>query len=237
MDRDLFADVGEEAILVEVEKIINDGAVPSGRAARDYYTSGNLPTLMEMYFRQRGVIKRNRQALFLGVSAQTLNKIYSGADISENMLFRFRIAVHRASLRKHYSEDQVNQILEKPWRPKNDLEVNKAVMELLDLLSFILEKVNSSNSLGAPTSIFSDLHRAQLISLLKESIAKLESPVVNIQEAETTLSRTVVAVKKGLSGAIEAETRNVIQVLVASVRRVVGEFLKEKGFSSFSDFF
>lgn len=233
----LFNDVSEEAILSEIERIISEGAVPAARAAREYYGSGDLPGLTERYFRQRGVIKRNRQAEFLGVSSQTLNRIFSGADISENMLFRFRTAIHRASLNKYYRENEVEEILGKPWRVKDGGKVNEAIRDLVEIIEFLLNKLYSSNSIGSGTDCISDLHKAQIIAILRELLAKLEAPVVNIQDAETALSRAGHAVKKGFSGAVENETRNAVESFLSDGRKVITEFIKQRGFSSFGDFF
>lgn len=233
----VFDDVTEETILVEIERIISEGAVPSARAAREYYGSGELPALTERYFRQRGVNKRNRQAKFLGVSAQTLNRIFSGADISENMLFRFRTAIHRASLTKHYGEAEVKEILGKPWRSKDDRSINEAISELVKIIEFLLTKLHSSNSLGSEVQEFSCLHKAQLIAVLKEILAKLEAPVVNIQETETALGRAARAIKKGFSGAIENETKKAAREFLSVGRNLISELIKQRGFSSFSDFF
>ncbi len=234
---DLFRNIGEEEILVEIERIISLGAVPSGRAAREYYSSGDLPNFLEIYFRQRGIVKRNRQAACLGVSAQTLNKIFAGADISENMLFRFRVAIHRASLRKHYDEIEVEKILATPWRANEGHNTSAAIAELVAIIESLMTKLSQSNSIGSGSENFTDVHRAQLIALLREVLAKLEAPVVNVQEAETSLARAGTAIKKGFSDAIETESKNVAQRFFSVGRRIISELIKQKGFSSFEDFF
>ena len=223
--------VGEEDILVEIERTITNGSVPSGRAAREYYASGELPTLMQMYFQQRGINKRPLQSKALGVSAQTLNKIFAGKDISENMLFRFRVARHRASLKKNYTEAQVKEILGSPWR-FSEGKASELAKELSEIVSTMIERLRGSNS-----SKFNELQKAELISLLKELIAKLEAPFVNAEETDKAINRASTAMRRGMEKGVEEEVKKGTTQLLTVGRKYIVELVKQKGISVWTDIF
>lgn len=229
--------VNEEDILVEIERVISEGAVPTARAAREYYTSGRLPHLIERYFRQRGLNNRNRQAEALSVSAQTLNKIFAGADISENMLFRFRIAVHRASLLKNYSQSEVEQILNTPWRNNTESTAVRLARDVVEMADSLIRRLSESNQIGSSGYGISENHKKQLIATLKELIAKIEAPAVNAEETDRALSRIATAVSSNVKDAFEAEAKEVTGQLVRAGRGYIVELVKQKGWAAISSFF
>lgn len=228
--------IGEEDILVEIEGVISNGAVPAAQAAREYYSAGELPALMERYFRQRGLPKRSQQAKALGVSPQTLNRILAGDDISENMLFRFRNSIHRAMLLKHYSVEQVESLLSFPWRQQPDMTESRALRELVKSLEIILLGLQKSNSIGE-NGVLSVDQKAQLISMLKELLAKLEAPLVNIEETDRAVNRVGAVLRKGVDKALEEEAKKAATGLVGLAREYLVGLIKDAGLPSLRDFF
>ena len=238
-ESNLFPELGrgvdESDILAEIERVISLGSTPAGQAARDYYSPGRLPELLNIYFLERGVDRRGKQASTLGVSIPTLTRIYDGADISENMLFRFQIAVRRMQLRVDAANDDSDQLLTRPWRDARGIEIQSVIADLVENISALIVAVEQSNSLNAEPNGISDLHRAQILSILRQALAQFEAPVINAREASTTLRRLSTAFHKGAASAVEERTKGLVSTTIEKGQRAVGELVKRAGWETFNN--
>lgn len=229
--------VVESDILAEIEQIIATGSRPSGQAAREYYSPGRLGILLHRYFAERGIGKRGKQAQALGVSVPTLTRIYDGADISENMLFRFQVAVSKRQIEADTGVTNPEAVRTLPWRDARDAEMQGLVADLVETLSALMRAVQHSNEIGRPESGINEMQKTQIVSVLKQAIAAFDAPVVNTKEASGALRRIKQAIGSGSQKAVQGEAKELTSAAIEKGQGVIGGLLKRSGWETFTSFF
>lgn len=229
--------VVEGDILAEIEQIIAVGSRPSGQAAREYYSPGRLAPLLNRYFLERGIATRAKQARALGVSVPTLTRIYDGADISENMLFRFQVAVGKRQIEVDAGVSNSDAIRTLPWRDARDAEMQALVADLISTLSALMRAIQSSNEIGSPESSIGEMQKAQIISVLKQAMAAFDAPIVNAREASGAIRRLRQAVGAGSEKAVQGEARQLTAAAIEKGQGVIGGLLKRSGWETFTNLF
>jgi hypothetical protein len=123
-------------ILNAIDGMLSGKSLYSRHSARKYYKTSELALLLQMYFNERKLSKREASRQ-LGISASSLSRLMSGYDISEIMLFRARNYFEEIDRIEHPSIGGVGDLIGKPWKLTDTASIQDAISVVSLSLSFL----------------------------------------------------------------------------------------------------
>lgn len=173
--------VTARSVLDEVDKIIQTGEFGSSFSrGKNFYRPRSLPFLLKNFVAGRSMNK-SAAAKFFNFSTRSLDNIFSGFDVSENMLFRLKVALERDI--QQPSRSKKKKIFPGNWRSASTKRIQAEISAVSEKLIFLKRVIRESNSLGLKNAPIEEVQVAQLIALLETTLAALKAPLIETSRA------------------------------------------------------
>lgn len=213
-----------EDILQAIEGITAATPRTSYERGKKFYPIGQLGNLLEAHFSGS---TRASAARAMEMSSSSLRSIYSGGDISENMLFRIQRYFEAISRSKRKDRDTFDETQQ--WRLANAPEVQAELARVSASLVKLCDALAASNSVGSLGSPISAIQKAQLIAMLKSMIAALEAPAVSQKQANALFRWLKKILGKGIESKVEQTVSDALSEAVAAGGELLGTLADQPG--------
>ena len=224
-------------VLAEIRQIEISGANKSIQAARAYYQTFNLPDLLTSFFFRQRMQNKGAVARQLNMSVSSLGRVLSGADISENLLFRIEHFFELEAVSGSISDEKRLSLYIKPWRKTDSNSVQRSIAIVSDHLQVIYDALKYSNQVGSEESSVSVLQKAQIVALLEAMLAELKGPIVNAKKTSRFISLLKRIIGKGMEKGVEKGVSDAMEGAISEGGKLVSELSEQVGFSSLDSFF
>ena len=166
-----------------------------------------------------------------GMSPSSLKEIFSGNDISENMLFRLQRYFEQYVEFEKTSMEEVDQKLFQQWRLTDQIMVQETISSVSLSLAALLKVVVASNQLGSENSPINALQKAQLIAMLEAMLASLKAPVIQMNETEGLFSWLKKIAKRGAEKGLEKGVSDGLRDVIENGEKLISELATQPGIS------
>lgn len=224
-------------VLAEIRKVKTDIAFKSTQAARVYYRTHNLPKLLTSFFFRQRMQSKNAAAGQLNMSASSFGRVLSGADISENLLYRIEQFFEQEIISGVLSEEKRLSLYLKPWRRADTKSVQVSIVKVSLHLQEIYDALKTSNQVGGEGSPISVLQKAQIITLLEVMLAELKAPVVDARKASGFFTMLKRILGRGVEKGLEKRVVDAVEDAVSEGGNLVLELSDQVGLDSLDKFF
>lgn len=220
-----------ERILEEIENIRTEGYASSAQTARHYYLSLNLPKLLREFIAAQGFKSKSAVARAFDMSSQSFDRLLSGGDISENMLFRVEQNIRRYLLPQALSEAQVQELQARPWRLARTDESQRLIGILTESLIRLISAIKESNSIGKADSPISNIQKAQLIATLEAALIELKAPAVDATRTSAIVRWLGRILLRGSENALEGNVTDSMNSTISSGTDLIKNLAQQVGVS------
>lgn len=218
--------VTARSVLDEVDKIIQKGEFGSSFSrGKNFYRPRSLPFLLKNFVAGRSMNK-SAAAKFFGFSTTSLENIFSGIDVSENMLFRLKIALE-ADIRQ--SSKSKKSIFPGNWRSANTNKIQAEISIVSEKLIFLKRAIQESNSLGLKNAPIDDVQIAQVIALLETTLAAIRAPLVETSRVQGFFGWLRGVMKKAVGRGIEKRVSQAADDAIKAGEDLIRKLLDRPG--------